>query len=138
MAECDECFICFESYENDTLGRRIPLHTEGCGCSHTVHQWCLVKWYVIYSNYKDECPLCKMPGEIYNIHQLCEQFQDRLRSHPLANIDELPWIPRYRQRRYRAYMYLSLVLLCIIFGYLYTADHTQQYSYYGPRNTTLP
>ena len=114
MAECNECFICFESKATDATGKLIDLRTGGCGCSHLVHEWCLVKWYMMYGKRRNECPLCKMPGNIHGINELTDKFHDRIPLRAfLVDADG-------RRRngvayRYRAYISILSGLLCIIF-----------------------
>jgi hypothetical protein len=141
MAECDECFICFEATENVTLGKKIDLRTSGCGCSHPVHEWCLIRWYTIYGKHKNECPLCKMPGAIRDIRRLSVKFHDRLQAHPrLPDADDIHDDERFiRIRSVRMFIYALIFLFSIVLGLLYIIHpqdpHTGQ-SYMGVENMT--
>lgn len=124
MAECNECFICFESTETDVTGTLIDLCMGGCGCSHLVHEWCLVKWYTIYGKGRDECPLCKMPGEIRDIDVLIDKFRDRIPVRVFIDGDgdgddgeHLGGIGIGARRRVwrRVYFIILMGLLCILF-----------------------
>jgi hypothetical protein len=115
MSECDECFICFESKETDKMGKLIHFHTEGCGCSHPVHEWCLVKWYVVYNKRQKECPFCKTPGDIHGICEIFQKFQNRFPVHSLLhNNDGTIMIYRTRRERYRSYIFMFIIIMGIL------------------------
>lgn len=107
-------------------GSLIGLHTGGCGCSHPVHEWCLVKWYTMYGKRQNECPLCKMPGVIRDIDVLIEKFRDRIPVRVFIDEEAIgneDWedgnarrrnIILHRQLRYRAYISILLGLLVFL------------------------
>ena len=120
MAECDECFICFTASPSVALGEIVSLRTGGCGCSHLVHEWCLVKWHTVYANGKKECPLCRMPGEIQGINEMINKYQDRVAVTMLMTSDYADLQQRIearearRRRRTRLYMLMMVLLVFIM------------------------
>lgn len=47
--KCDECAICKEKFENDTIIKILP-------CKHIFHSECIGQWL---KNYHHKCPLCR-------------------------------------------------------------------------------
>ena len=110
-----ECFICFESNETDKTGKLVHFHTEGCGCSHPVHEWCLVKWYVVYNKHQKECPFCKTPGDIRDICEMFQKFQNRLPARSLLQHNrETIMVYRNRLERYRSYVFVFIIIIAIL------------------------
>ena len=77
---------------------------------------------MIYDKQRNECPFCKMPGNIRDIDVLTEKFRDRI---PLR-VHRNDGVVIRHTRRYRTLISILFGLICILFiFYAYMITQSQ-------------